>query len=179
MKKPLGVWFSLVIVIFVLATCVGVYAGRFAAGRYFIHQQRALAKSNPEQATVNSIQDELSAISMISLMSQTKSRVDHDPNKDIESALHEVAAFKSLRTKTTHDEVRSVADMKLGFAYVHLAAAQEKMQKLDDAQASMKLAQDIFHSLGWHSYSELDLKTVDLQQYNTWGIGLAAKRREQ
>jgi hypothetical protein len=165
-KGPIGVWFSVALVILVSSAWVGSKAGSKIA-QYWDSRQRQKqgTLSVPEWAHVESTLSELSAIQTLQLYAVTT----HN-NKSLAKKylFKEIGGLENLKRRSRAVEIGPVIDMYLGLAYVDSAMAEEQDNNKEVANKYMNRAQTLFRSLGWRDYSAKTLRIVARRELDRW-----------
>jgi hypothetical protein len=157
-KGPIGVWFSVALVIFGLATWAGVEGGSWFAGYLYRHKQHELEKSyTPERARVES---ELAQFRAIEVLQALASVIQSKRSAEKQYLVGEIEMLERQNHQPQGGDIRPAIELNLGLAYVEAAMAEEKDDNNEAATKYMRSAQAIFQSLGWKDYSEEALKTV-------------------
>lgn len=174
-KGPIGVWFSVALIILGLGLWVGDKTGsRFAQYWESRQRQKQGTLSRPERAHVDSSLSELSAIQMLQLyVAATR----NDKNLMKKTLLNEIGGLEILRRRSDAQEMGPVIDLYLGLAYVDAATAEEQDNNKVLATKYMNSAQPLFQSLGWRDYSEETLKLVARREIDRWN-GLPQTRQK-
>jgi hypothetical protein len=165
-KKPIGVWFSVALVIFALGLGAGSYIGTRAARYWYRHkQQEQIAFSGPERAQLESVLSELRSIQDLEVFSAISATEKQLGKKYI---LDDIRVFERIEQKSDLPEIKPVIDFDLGRAYVYLALAEEQTNNGEQAARYMKSAQTLFQSLGWSDYTEVTLKNMARRKLDRW-----------
>ncbi len=159
-KRPIGVWFSIALLLLLLSGWFGYIAGTAAARtRSRAQEQHTVSRLDPATRTrLNSTLSTLSAIEMFRLSTALPS---HSSAEDLRRAAIKI---NSLDRRADVTELQPVVSLNLGIAYVEIAIAEERDNPAE-SRNYMNLAQDLFRSLGWHDCSEDTLKAVAQDQY--------------
>jgi len=167
-KRPIGVWFSVALVILVSGTLVGSKLGSKIA-QYWDSRQRQKQGTlhGPEWAHVESTLSELSAIQTLQLLAVT---THNDKSLAKKYLLNEIEGLENLKRRSGDVEIRPVIDIYLGLAYVDASMAEEQVKNKELATKYMNSAQSLFRSLGWRDYSEEKLKMVARRELDRWNV---------
>jgi hypothetical protein len=165
-KGPIGVWFSIALVILVIGAYTGTLLGSAVARYWYRHhleQQGTLPK--PERTRLESELAELNAIQTEMLyevfaLEKTKPTGTH--------LLDEIGRLEILKRRSNSPEIKPVIDLQLGLAYVRAAMTDEESNKQDQARQNMQSAQALFKSLGWLDYSDETLKSAAKRDHDKW-----------
>lgn len=165
-KGPIGVWFSVALVILVSSAWVGSKAGSKIA-QYWDSRQRQKqgTLSVPEWAHVESTLSELSAIQTLQLYAVTT----HN-NKSLAKKylFNEIEGLENLKRRSRAVEIGPVIDMYLGLACADSAMAEEQDNNKEVATKYMNSAETLFRSLGWRDYSAKTLRIVARRELDRW-----------
>lgn len=165
-KGPIGVWFSIALVILVLGGYAGTMLGS-AVARYWYrhHQEQQETLSKPERVRLESELAELNAIQtelFYEVFALDKIRPsDRTP-------LDGIGRLEILHRRSKSPEIKPVIDLQLGLAYVRAAMTDEENNQQERASQNMQSAQVLFKSLGWLDYSGQTLKAVAKREYDRW-----------
>jgi hypothetical protein len=165
-KRPIGVWFSVALIILVSGAWVGSKAGSKIAQYCDTRQrQKQATLHGPESAQHDSVLTQLYAVQLLQLFAVVS---QNDKKLGQKYLLNEIGGLEDLRRRTDAQEIRPVVDLYLGLAYVDAAMAEE--QDNDKARASkhMDSAKTLFQSLGWRDYSEETLRMVARRDLDKW-----------
>jgi hypothetical protein len=166
--KRIGVWFGLALTILVLSAWLGLKLGtRIAVHQYRSAQNRSLGTlSAPEHAHLESVLDELEAISFLRLTFL----VSPNDNKLKKTLPEQIAKIDAFRRKVNTAEAKPVIDMNLALADVVAAIAEEQSNSKDQAANYMRSAQSLYQSLGWQDYSEDELRDLAQSELDKWKV---------
>jgi hypothetical protein len=165
-KGPIGVWFSVALVILVSSAWVGSKAGSKIAQLWEKHQrQKHGMVRGPNWAHVETTLSELSAIQTLQVYAFV---TRNDKNLSKKYLLNEIGALEELKRRSGAVEIGPVIDIYLGLAYVDAAMAEEQDNDKELATENMSSAQTLFRSLGWRDYSEEALKLVVRRELERW-----------
>jgi len=167
-RKPIGVWFSIALVILLLSFWVGSYGGS-AVARYWYahHQQEQGTLPRPERLRTQSELDELDKVETLTLLEiiAVPKLVPWDKYLP-----REIKALENLQSRSNAPEIKSLIDLHLGLAYVRAALADEDNNNEEQAKKYMQSAQVLFKSLGWQDYSGETLKAVAKRERQKWEL---------
>lgn len=166
-KGPLGVWFSIALVIFGLCAWAGFAMGSKYAGYRYRQRHADLEKSySPERARLESDLSQFRSMDFLKYLvraTQTNSRAQ-------EEYLHaQIAMLEKQAQQPDTQRIKDVIELNLGLAYVEEAMAEEQDGNKEQARRDMTSAQAIFISLGWKDYSEETLRTVARNEFRSLG----------
>jgi hypothetical protein len=165
-RRPIGVWFSLALVILVLGAWVGSKLGSKIAQYWDSRQrQKQATLHGPEWAQVDSVLTQLYAVQVLQLFAGVS---ENDKKLGQKYLLNEIKGLEDLKHRPGAQEIRPVVDLYLGLAYVGAAMAEEQDGDKDRATKYMKSAQPLFQSLGWRDYSEEALRMAARRDLNKW-----------
>ena len=163
LKRPIGVWFSVAILILILGGCLG-YAGGIGVahiGDYV--QQRARGSLNAATQhhlrTVMSQLREMQFMEMFGAALATKTAAVSPPD---------IRALEKLRGKKELQDIRPVVDLRLGIAYVKWALSEEATNSRAGASEHLAMARSLFGSLGWKDCSDETMKQVVRKELDRW-----------
>jgi len=167
-KRPIGVWFSVALVILVSGAWVGSKSGSKIA-QYWVNrqQQEQGTLRGPQWAQVDSVLTQLYAIQLLQLFAGIS---QNDKELRQKYLLNEVGGLEDLRRRTDAQEIRPVVDLYLGIAYVDAAMAEEQDNDKQRATKHMDSAKTLFQSLGWRDYSEETLRMVARLDLDKWKL---------
>ena len=166
-KRPIGVWFSVALVILVLRAWVGSKLGSKVAQYWDSRQRQKQATLHaPEWAHVESALSELSAIQTLQLYAVAT----HNDKNLAKYLLNEIEGLENLKRRSGDVEIRPVIDIYLGLAYVDTTMAEEQVKNKELATKYINSAQTLFRSLGWRDYSEEKLKMVARRELDRWNV---------
>jgi hypothetical protein len=165
-KGPIGVWFSVALVILVSSAWVGSKAGSKIAQLWESHQrQKQGMVRGPNWAHVESTLSELNAIHTLQLYAFAT----HDNrNAAKKYVLNEIRGLETLKRRSGAGEIGPVIDIYPGLAFVYAAMAEEQDNNKELATKYMNSAQTLFRSLGWRDYSQETLKVVAERELDRW-----------
>jgi hypothetical protein len=165
-KGPIGVWFSVALVILLSGIWVGSKVGSNIALDWQRRQwDRQCKLSGPECTQLKSMLAELSAIQELQLFAVSA----HDDNRLVKKYLpNEIKGLEILMHRSASQEIRPVAELYLGLAYVQAAMAEEQENNKEQATRYINTEQSLFQSLGWRDYSEATLKMVAGRELEKW-----------
>jgi len=165
MERPIGVWISAALVIFVMGGWIGTILGASTADQWYRHYPfergtLSLAESIHLEKAVS----ELETLQMVRFLARTATR-----DKSVDGKyLHEIAGIEHLRQHLEQPELRPILDFNSGLAHVDAAIANENAGKPELAASQMKSAEAIFQSLGWQDCSEETLKAAAARDDRKW-----------
>lgn len=164
-RGPIGVWFSVALVILVLGAWVGFKAGSKIAQYQDTRQRQKQGRFHgTEWAHIESTLSDLSAIQVLHLYAVV---TQNDQKLGKKYLLNEIAGLEGLRRRSGQ-EIRPVIDLNLGLAYVDAAIAEEQDNNKELATRYMSSAQTLFQSLGWRDSSEETLRMVAGRELDDW-----------
>lgn len=165
-KGPIGVWFSVALVIPVSSAWMGSKAGSKIAQHWENYQQQKQGTlRGPNWAHVESTLSELSAIQVLQLLAVA---TRNDKNVAKKYLLNEIGGLEELKRRPGAVEIGPVIAIYLGLAYVDAAMAEEQDNNKELATKYMNSAQTLFCSLGWRDYSEETLGFVAKRELDRW-----------
>jgi hypothetical protein len=165
-RGPIGVWFSVALVIFGLSAWGGFAGGsKFARYRFLRHRQHVEISYSPERALLESESLQFSRLQYLQFL--IKSTQD-DRKAEKEYLLAAIAEFEKEVQKSRRERIKPVIEFNLGLLYVEAAIAERKDGNKDLAEKDMKSAQPIFQSLGWKDYSEETLRAFAQNELDQW-----------
>jgi hypothetical protein len=167
-KRPIGVWFSVALVILVSGAWVGSKSGSKIA-QYWDSRQRQKQGTlhGPQWAQVDSVLTQLYAVQLLQLFTGVS---QNDKELGQKSLLNEIRGLEDLSRRPDAQEIRPVVDLYLGFAYVDAAMAEEQDNRKERATKHMDSAKTLFQSLGWRDYSEEILRIVARRDLDKWKL---------
>jgi|HubBroStandDraft_1064217.scaffolds.fasta_scaffold17629_2 hypothetical protein len=175
LRKPIGVWFSIALVILILGVGLGWKVGqKLAVSWYRSHPQRSGTLSPTEQARVHSIISALSAV-QISGVYAGLANDTNDPKVRETILRADIEHLRGLSARPELAEIKPVIELHLGIAHAIAATIEEQHAGENAAVQDMQSAQALFQSLGWQDCSEETLKTVAERELARWHPDLAAK----
>jgi len=165
-RRPIGVWFSIALVILVLGAFAGWKPGSaLARYSYRRHQEQQGTLSKPERARLES---ELAVLGAV----QTEMLYEIfalEKNQPSEKYLpDEIGRLARLRRQSNSPEIKSLIDLRSGLAYVRAAVADGENNNEGQAAQNMQSAQILFESLGWLDYSGESLTAVAKREHDKW-----------
>ena len=165
-REPVGVWFSIALIILVLGACAGWMLGSaLARYSYRRHQEQQGPLSKLERARVDSELAVLSAVQtemFHELFALEKSQPPHKYLRD------EIGRLENLKLRSDSPAIKSLIDLRQGLAYVRAAMADGENHDEVQAKQNMQSAQALFKSLGWLDYSDETLKAVAKRERDKW-----------
>jgi hypothetical protein len=165
-KRPIGVWFSVALVILVSGAWVGSKSGSKIAQYWDTRQRQEQGTLHgPEWARVDSVLSQLDALQLLHFLAGIS---QNDKKLGQKYLLNEIGGLEDLRRRPDAQEIRPVVDLYLGLAYVDEAMAEEQDNNKARAIKYMNSAQTLFQSLGWRDYSEETLRSVARRDLNKW-----------
>jgi hypothetical protein len=165
-KRPLGAWFSVALVILVLGAWVGSKSGSKIAQYWDTRQrQKQGTLHGPGWAQVDSVLTQLYAVQLLQFFAGIG---QNDKKLGPKYLLNEIGGLEDLRRRPDAQEIRPIVDLYLGLAYVDAAMAEEQDNNRGRATKYMNSAQTLFQSLGWRDYSEETLRMVARRDLNKW-----------
>jgi hypothetical protein len=163
LRRPIGVWFSLALLILILGGWLGYEAGIGIARVRNRAKLRTMGSlSAGERAHLESVLPRLSSMSML------RFAAIFGAEKVRSTLLFQIGKLESLRSQSDLQEVRAVADLDLGVFYAQLAMVEERANNASKAREYMELARGLFRSLGWQDCSEGTLKAVAQREFDKW-----------
>jgi hypothetical protein len=167
-KRPIGVWFSVVVVILVSGAWVGSKAGSKIL-QYWDSRERQKQGTlhGPDWASVDSALTQLYAVQLLQLLAGVS---QNDKKLGQKYLLNEIGGLEDLRRRPDAQEIRPVVDLYLGLAYVDVAMADAQDNDKDRATKYMDTAKTLFQSLGWRDYSEETLRMVARRDLDKWKL---------
>ena len=157
-KRPIGVWFSLALLILVSCCWLGYAAGvRFASARVRRQQETTGPRLSPELAT-------------LPFMRLLRMASTSNPEKLRSSLLFETGRLEALVQEPKMQDVASVVNLDLAMDYVELAIVEERANNQSEARAHMQSGQNLFRSLGWQDDSEDTLRGVAQRELDRWTV---------
>jgi hypothetical protein len=173
-KRPIGVWFSVALVILVSGAWVGSKIGSKIAQYWDSRQrQKQATLHGPQWAQVDSVQAQLYAVQLLQLLAGVG---QNDKKLGQKYLLNEIGGLEDLRRRPDAQEIRPVVDLYLGLTYVDAAMAEEQDNDKERATKHMDSAQTLFQSLGWRDYSEETLRMVARRDLNKWRLQPQTRR---
>ncbi len=155
-RRPIGVWFSLALLILGLCSWLGYMAGVRVAHAYVRRQQEnAAARFGPELLTSTLIR--ILRLGSVSNAEELRSAL-----------LFETGKLETFVQEPKMQEVSSVLKLDLAIAYVELAIVEERANNKSQARAHMQSGQSLFRSLGWQDDSEDTLRGVAQKELDRW-----------
>jgi len=165
-RSPIGVWFSVALVIFGLSIWAGVVAGKQFAFYWWRHKNRALEKSySPERAHLDL---ELRQLGSIGNSHFYQIIAQYNPKIWKDYLLNKIDSLQKVVSQPGYEDVKPVLELDLGLAYVDAVFIDENEHNADLAAKHLKSAQAIFQRLGWKDYSEETLKNAARHDFNIW-----------
>jgi hypothetical protein len=165
-RGPIGVWFSVALVIFGLSVWGGFHAGSGLARYRYRRNQQELQKSySPERLRLESESIELRSLEYMQVLVKT---TQHNRKVEKEYVLAAIPAVEKHAQESTDGRIRPVIEFNLGLLYLEAAIAEQADGNKDLAEKDMKSAKAIFQSLGWKDYSEETLRAFAQSQLNQW-----------
>jgi hypothetical protein len=165
-RGPIGVWFSVALVIFGLSAWGGFAGGsKFARYRYE-HSREALQRFySPERIYLESELVEFRSLEFVQVL--VKSTQD---NRKVEKQylVAAIAGLEKQSQESRDEKIKPVIELNLGLVYLEAAIAEQKDGNKDLAEKDMKSAQAIFQSLGWKDYSEKTLRAIAQDELDQW-----------
>ena len=158
-KRPIGVWFSIALLLLLLGGWLGYIAG-IAAARARFRAQEQHTMSRLDSVTRTRLNSTLSALSVIEMFRVTA----HTPQGSSEDVRRATIKIQSLGRLADATDLQPVVSLNQGIAYVNIAIAEERDNPAE-SRKYMNLAQDLFRSLGWRDCSEDTLKAAAQDQY--------------
>jgi len=157
-RGPIGVWFSIAIVIFLLSLWLGsMFGSAIARYRYGHYPLNPSTFSASERAR---LQSELTDLATAQALCALTLITSGEKKPTVKYLLDEIAGLEDLKRRTTAQEIKPQIDLALGLAYVDAATVEEQNNATDLAKRNMQSAQVLFESLGWKDYSEGTLKAM-------------------
>jgi hypothetical protein len=164
-KRPIGVWVSLALVVLLLCFWLGDKAGvRVAYARISAQRQTMGSLTPAEHARLS---PQLMAFTTIAWLRFADAS---DTEKLRRTLAFEVSELEKLMHKPEMQDLDSVVKLNLGVAYVKLAIVEARANDASGSQGHVRLAQDLFRSLGWQDYSEETLKVVAQKELDRWAL---------
>src|SRR5256885_14068497 len=108
MKRPIGVYASLAIVVFLLALAIGSAAG-FGVARWRVQRQQNALFHTPEQHRLWASLEVLNDIMIVHMMTSA--------NISPATAEQEVKHLENLKSQSADSDIQPVIAMNLGLAY--------------------------------------------------------------
>jgi hypothetical protein len=169
-KRPLGVWFSLALLILIGSAFVGYYAEvGFARAHEYVRSWRTRSAATPEQAHLEAVTSALYRI-------QARRLFATYPEKRTEFLQVEVRDLERLRLQPDLQDIRPVAEVELAIAYANLAWVAEGVGNSSEAASYMKLGQDLLRGAGWRDSSEDALRLVAKRERDYWDPGAKTRK---
>jgi hypothetical protein len=169
-RKPIGVWFSIALVLLILGAGLGWKLGQRLAVYRFRHQREAAAKlPASERPHVEAVFSALTAVTVSRLYAGITT-----PNPRFRAkALHaEIATLNRAGQRADLQDVKPIFDLNLAIAYVRLAEEESETQQ--SAQA-MQSAHALFQSLGWKDDSDDALRAAAKRELDFWNPDFTKK----
>lgn len=164
-KRPLGVWFSLALLIVIGSACVGYYAEvGLARAHEYVRSRKTRSAVTPEQVHFERVTSALYRIQVRRLLASF-------PNKRTEMLQGEVRDLEWIRSQADLQDIRPVAEVELAIAYANLAWVAETAANSSEAGSYMKLGQDLLRGAGWRDSSEDALRLVAKRERDLWNPG--------
>jgi hypothetical protein len=176
-RGPIGVWFSVALVLLGLSAWAGAAAGPKIALYWYHHKEQALQKSySPERARLelelSQMRDiEVSQIYQIGARSDKKIWKPYLSNK--------IDTLRKSIAQSHTDDIRSVLEFYLGLAYVDAAVLADDDNDKDLAAKEMKSAEALIQSLGWKDHSEETLKVAAQTELDKWNVNQRERRPQK
>jgi hypothetical protein len=166
-RGPIGVWFSVALVLFAVSAWVGSRLGKTFAVYRFRYQQRQEEKTyGAERVHLDEVLSHVSAVETVHLFTIS---IPGGKTPNDEQLFKDVEALKNMSQNPGAPELKPVIDLDLGLAEVKAATIEERNNKTDQAAGYMKSAQAIFQSLGWQDFSEENLRKVEQSELEPAG----------
>jgi hypothetical protein len=157
-RKPIGVWISAALAIFILADWLGWKLGGAIAVNWHRAHPRAAANLTIEQRRhLEAELSDLEAAELLSVLTVARSGNQKQGNQFSPLNIRRLEAFRHT-AKT--DEIKPIFDLHVGFAYVLEAIADQRDNKKESAVTYIKATQPLFQSLGWRDTSEDTLESA-------------------
>jgi hypothetical protein len=163
--KPLGVWFSLALVILAASGWAGWKLGGRAAAYWFRHQlhQAKGQLSAAERIQLESTLEALYAAQTAKIYALVSV---NDPVHSKQVLLSECSLLQDLKRNPSARTITPLVDYELGTLYLGIEMTDEQEENAEEANMYMKSAQAVFQSLGWKDYSPENLRTVARRQFD-------------
>ena len=170
-RRPIGVWFSLALLILILSSWLGYEAGVGIAhvrNRAKLRTMGSLSAS--ERTHIQAVLSALDAMQELRFLTLfgTKFLTSFGTEKVRSLLLFQIGKLEALRARPEIQDVRPAADLDLGVFYTQLAMVEERANNSSEAREHMELAQSLFRSLGWQDCSEGTLKAVAQREFDKW-----------
>ena len=165
-RGPIGVWFSIALVIFGLSVWGGILAGPKFAFYWWRHKDRALEKSYPPERM--HLQLELRQLGSIGSSHAFQIIAQYDPKIWKDYLLKKIDSIEKEVGQPGYEDIKPVLELDLGLAYVDAVFIDENEHNSDLAARHLKSAQAIFQTLGWKDYSEEALKNAARHDLIKW-----------
>jgi hypothetical protein len=155
-RGPIGVWFSVALVLLGLGAWGGFYLGSGLARFSYRRNQEGLQKTySPERLRLESESIEFRSLEYVQVLVKTT-----QDNRKVEKEylLAAIPAVEKHVQESTDGRIKPVIEFNLGLLYVEAAIAEQADGNKALAEKDMKSAQAIFQSLGWKDYTEETLR---------------------
>lgn len=155
-RRPIGVWFSVALVILLVSLWLGSMLGSKIAGYWYGHYR--LAQGTLSRSELSRVESELTdldaaqTLRVLTLLTYSKKEFGD------KYLLQEIAGLEEIKRRSSVSEVKSAIDLDLGLAHIDAATTEEQNNNTDLAKKNINAAQVVFESLGWKDYSEEALK---------------------
>jgi hypothetical protein len=172
-RDPVGVYFSVAVLILFGGGWCGTKIGKRAAVCRFRHQRRQQEeKYGPERAHLDAELDELFAVDLLRIL------VADDVGSKTIGAKPLFGAVDDLRYLEEHPnplDSKPFVAVDLGLADVRAAVVEQQENNNALAEGYMNSAQTIFRSLGWRDTSEESLKNMMKTEFDRFYAPLPAE----
>lgn len=165
LRKPIGVWFSLALVIAIASGFAGYAIGRkIFSSRHRARQLSQCSLDKEDQERLIEQMSELGAIEMSKLFSYAN-ETEH-PNGP--GGPHTfIGWLQAVNQHTHYEDVRQVAAMNLAMTYERLALTEEKVDP-ELKRKYLSSAQALLRGLGWTDTNESTLQAVAKREIRRW-----------
>ncbi|HET9402730.1 MAG TPA: hypothetical protein VFO34_17420 [Candidatus Acidoferrales bacterium] len=165
MRKPIGVYLSVALVIFGLTTWGGHKVGAKAAvywNQHLLHNKAVLAGRDGLYA-----EGELHNLEEIGMTSLFIRILGEQPELRRTSVLQQVKLLQSMRRVAGDSDLEEIIDQNLTFAYAFAAIGEDHENKIQ-AAADITSAEKLCGHLGWKDCSESALRAVAEDELSRW-----------
>jgi hypothetical protein len=173
-SSPIGVWFSVALVILIASFWAGTQLGKRAAVYWVRHKREQQEEAyGPDRVHLDRELDELSAVDFLRIFVVDDYGVKTFGEKPILGAVNDL---QRVAQHPNPPDLKPLLDLELGLADLRAASVEEQNNKKDLAESYMKSAQSIFQSLGWQDTSEESLKNVMRIEFDRFDVPPAVEQ---
>jgi hypothetical protein len=170
LRKPIGVWFSIALVILILGAGLGWKLGQRLAVYRFRYQREAAAKlPASERPHVEAV---FSALTTVTVSRLYAGITTPNPSFRTKALQSEIATLNRARQRPDLQDVEPIFDLNLAIAYVRLAEEESETQQ---AAQAMQSAHALFRSLGWKDDSDDALRAAAKRELDFWNPDFTKK----